>query len=157
MVLARTSKALSRLNEQFKCREVEKIYTAVVHGQAPEREGELVHYLLKDAKTNITKAYASPKGDAKKAVLRYEWLQSKSGLSLLKIYPETGRPHQIRVQLAAMGCPILGDVKYGAATSKGMDGIALQASSLRFMHPVKKIPLHFDAPQPTWLKGFLNQ
>lgn len=157
MVLARTSKALSRLNEQFKNREVEKVYTALVHGQPAEREAELVHYLVKDAMTNITKAYNAAKGDAKKAVLRYEWLQSKGGISLLTIHPETGRPHQIRVQLSAMACPIVGDVKYGAKAEKGLEGIALQASSLRFMHPVKKIPLRFDAPEPVWLKDFLKR
>jgi 23S rRNA pseudouridine1911/1915/1917 synthase len=154
MVLARTSKALTRLNEQFKQRTIEKIYTALVEGQAADREGELVHYLLKDPKTNITKAYEKPRGEAKKAILRYEWLQSKGGYSLLRIYPETGRPHQIRVQLAAMGCPIVGDVKYGAKHSKEVSGIALYASSLRFIHPVKKIPLRFDAPEPEWLKAF---
>ena len=157
MVLARTSKAVARLNEQFENREVEKVYTALVHGQPPDREGELVHYLVKDTKTNITKAFTSAKGDAKKAVLRYEWLQSKSGLSLLKIIPETGRPHQIRVQLATMGCPIVGDLKYGAEAAKNMEGIALQASSLRLIHPVKKIPLRFDAPEPAWLRTFMNK
>jgi len=154
MVLARTSKALTRLNEQFKKREVEKTYLALVEGQAAGREGRLEHYLLKDPRTNVSKAFEQPHGEAKKSVLRYKWLEEHYGKSLLEVYPETGRPHQIRVQLAAMGCPILNDVKYGAALQKNMEGIALQACSLQFLHPVQKIPIKFEAPKPKWLKEF---
>jgi len=147
-VLARTSKALSRMNRLFQSREVEKKYWAVSHKAPPAPEGKLVHWLEKDSRRNVTQAYQQERAGAKRAELDYRMLAQKLGMCLLEVYPLTGRPHQIRVQLAAMGCPIAGDLKYGFPAAHPDQNISLHARQLSFIHPVRKEPLVIEAPLP---------
>jgi 23S rRNA pseudouridine1911/1915/1917 synthase len=109
VLLAKTSKALERLNKIFKTREVEKVYWALVENRPNEVEGRLTHYLVKNANLNITRAYTTERSDSKFADLSYSLLREAGGKFLLEVKPVTGRPHQIRVQLASMGCSIVGD------------------------------------------------
>ena len=133
MVLARTSKAASRLSDQFRRRLVRKTYQAVVIGQPVRPEGTLVDTL-----------------DDKECELRYRLLGTGQGLSLLEVEPLTGRKHQIRRQLARMGCPVLGDLRYGAKCPLPNKAIALRAVRLEFEHPTKREPLCFQADEPDW-------
>ena len=154
LVLARTSKALSRMNELFREDEVKKTYWALVRQRPPETEGSLTHWLAKDTVRNITKAYNKPAKGGKEATLHYKLLAVNNGFSLLEVTPVTGRPHQIRVQLASMGCPIRGDVKYGFDSPNKDGNISLHARRLEFMHPVQKEPLTLYASLPNdgfWL------
>ena len=148
VVLARTSKALERMNALFRDRETEKIYWAVVQVQPPQAEGTLIHWLWKDEKKNKTTAYSRETTGALRAELSYRVLASNAGYFLLEVKPVTGRPHQIRVQLASMGCPIIGDVKYGYQEPLESGSIGLHARSLSFIHPVKKERLTITAPLP---------
>lgn len=148
VLFAKTSKAASRLSAQFRERKVKKIYEAWVEGTLPQGEERvLVHYLLKNPVKNKVTAFDSLQKDALRAELRYKVMEQKRGNSLLEIEPLTGRPHQIRVQLSAIGHPVVGDVKYGAR-SKFQDGkaIALFAKSLSFSHPITKeeVTVHCD-------------
>jgi len=147
-VLARTSKALSRMNRLFQSREVAKKYWAVTYAAPLMPEGKLVHWLKKDSRRNVTQAFEQEKPDAKRAELDYSLLSHKDDAYLLEVSPLTGRPHQIRVQLAAMGCPIAGDLKYGFPSPHTDQNISLHAHSLRFVHPVRKEPLEITAPLP---------
>jgi 23S rRNA pseudouridine1911/1915/1917 synthase len=147
-VLARTSKALSRMNRLFQTRDVEKTYWAVTASAPPAAEGNLVHWLLKDSSRNVTQVYEREREGAKRAELDYRLLYQKDGQFLIEVKPLTGRPHQIRVQLAAMGCPIAGDLKYGFPAPHPDQNISLHARSLSFMHPVRKEPLSITAPLP---------
>ncbi len=148
VVLAHTSKALTRLNALFQTREVEKTYWALV-GQAPPTDAEtLTHWLTKDPKRNKAKARTEAGGDGKQAELSYRLLLQSQDSFLLEVKPLTGRPHQIRVQLAAIGCPIRGDLKYGFAKPNSDASISLHARTLAFVHPVKKTPLKLVAPLP---------
>jgi 23S rRNA pseudouridine1911/1915/1917 synthase len=151
VLLARTSKALSRLNEMFRDREMGKIYHAIVQGKPQHNEGELRHFLVKDHSINTVKAYKTHPGkglEAKEAVLQYKILKTNGEQSLIEVKPLTGRPHQIRVQMASMGCPILGDLKYGANIPLPDASIALHAHTLHFIHPVKKEAMQVEAPLP---------
>ena len=136
VLFARTSKALSRLNELMRNREIVKGYKAIVEGKMPAPSGELIHYLVH----GDHRAEVSVKGDpeAKEAILTY----SQKGKEV-QIDLKTGRYHQIRIQLATVGCPILGDRKYGSSVSYS-PGIALRATKLQFIHPVSKLPLLFE-------------
>ena len=147
MVLAKTSKSLERLNKMFQENEVKKVYYALVE-KAPELETDcLTHWLLKDPNENVSKAYVKEKKNSKKSVLNYSVLSIFKGYSLVEVHPQTGRPHQIRVQLAAIGSPILGDKKYGARKLADYEGeIALHAGKISFIHPVKKEKVVFEAP-----------
>ena len=138
VVFARTSKALERMNELFRNKETKKTYLAIVSEKPPKNEDSLIHWLEKDEKKNKTTAYIreSPKGQ--RSELSYKLIGQAAGRFLLEVNPITGRPHQIRVQLASMGCPILGDVKYGASAPLANASIALHARKLEFIHPVKK-------------------
>ncbi len=148
VVFARTSKSLERMNELFRNRETKKIYHAIVEGR-PQAPGDtLVHWLVKDDAKNKTTAYKRQHPDGARSELSYEWKKSASGLSLLEVQPVTGRPHQIRVQLSSIGCPIVGDVKYGASEPNGDASICLHASALRFVHPVRKEEITIEAPRP---------
>lgn len=147
-VLARTSKALSRMNRLFQTREVEKKYWAICHVAPPEQEGKLVHWLKKDSRRNVTQAFTNERADAKRAELDYHLLSQQQGKYLIEVQPLTGRPHQIRVQMAAMGCPIAGDLKYGFPSPHPDQNISLHARSLHFVHPVRKEPLTIMAPLP---------
>lgn len=149
VVFAKTSKALSRLNEMFKNREVEKIYWAVVKSLPPEEEGELVHYLVRNEKQNKSYAYAKERSGSKKAILHYRLIGKSQNYYLLEIDLKTGRHHQIRCQLAEMGCPIKGDLKYGFPHSNPDGGICLHARFIRFAHPVSKEMIKVEAPVPS--------
>ncbi len=148
VVLARTSKALERMNEIFKNRKVQKTYWAVVRRKPGETKGRLVHYLLKDGSRNTVKAFDKPVEEAKMAELTYRLLGKLNEHYLLEVNPITGRPHQIRVQLSRMGCPIRGDVKYGFPKPNTDSSINLHARKIHFVHPVRKEPMTFKAGLP---------
>ncbi len=150
VVLTRTSKALSRMNRLFQERKVEKIYWALVRTAPDPLSGRLIHYIKKDPRKNRSHAWDRPRHpEAKKAELNYR-LKSRIGQHyLLEIKPLTGRPHQIRAQLAKMGWPIHGDVKYGSAQPNPQGTIHLHCRALSFTHPVRKEPLTCLAPLPT--------
>lgn len=148
VVFAKTSKALARLNEMFRNGEVHKTYWAVVQ-QPPEREAaEITHYLVRNEKLNKSVAYDSPRTDAKEAVLAYRTLCRSDNYTLLEVELKTGRHHQIRCQLAHIGAPIKGDLKYGARRSNPDGGISLHARQVSFIHPVSRQPIEVVAPVP---------
>jgi Pseudouridylate synthases, 23S RNA-specific len=147
-LFAKTSKALVRLNEMFKTREVEKTYLAVVKNPPPSETGRLEHYLLRNEKLNKSFAYDKEVPNSKRAILTYKILQKTDKYFILEIHLETGRHHQIRCQLAKMGCPIKGDLKYGFPRSNPNAGISLHARSLSFIHPVSKEKIEIVAPMP---------
>jgi len=148
VLLAKTSKALSRMNELFREREIEKVYWAVVRGKPESEEGNLVHYLKKNEKENRSYTVKEGIGGALRAELGYKILKAGDNYSLLEIKPLTGRHHQIRVQLSSMGCPIAGDVKYGDRRGNDDKSICLHARQLNFMHPVQKESLSISANPP---------
>ena len=148
VVFARTSKSLTRLNEMFRNQEVEKTYWAIVQNRPKEPEGRLEHFLVRNEKQNKSFAYDTEKPNSKKALLTYKLKASSDRYHLLEVKLETGRHHQIRCQLAAMGCPIRGDLKYGAPRSNSNCGISLHARSVAFVHPVSKEYIHIVAPVP---------
>ena len=138
VVFARTSKALERMNALFRDKQTKKTYWALVANQPPQSEGTLIHWLVKDEKKNKTTAYKREHPEGQRSELSYRMIRSHAGLYLLEVTPVTGRSHQIRVQLASMGCPIVGDVKYGFQKPNDDASICLHARQLQFMHPVKK-------------------
>jgi len=148
VVLARTSKALERMNELFREKETTKTYWAIVRIKPPQPEGVLIHWLLKDEKKNKTTAFKKETVGASRSELSYSIIGTAEGHYLLQVTPVTGRSHQIRVQLASMGCVIKGDVKYGDAHPNDDGSIYLHARKLSFIHPVKKEPVIFEAPAP---------
>lgn len=149
VVFAKTSKALSRLNEMFKNSEVKKTYWAIVKQTPAETEGELVNYLVRNEKQNKSYAYDTEKPGSKKAVLHYRLIARSDNYSLLEVDLKTGRHHQIRCQLAKMGCPIKGDLKYGFPRSNPDGSICLHARRVRFVHPVSKELIDVVAPVPS--------
>lgn len=148
VVFARTSKALTRLNQQFAQREVEKIYWALVPKGLPKNQDRLEHWLVRNPRKNKSFAYDKPQNEAKKAVLHYRNQQVLDRYQLLEIALETGRHHQIRSQLSKIGFPIKGDLKYGATRSNDDGSIDLHARKITFVHPVKKKTLTLVAPLP---------
>lgn len=148
VLFARTSKALSRLNEMFKTKEIKKTYWAIVKNQPPAPAGELVHWLVRNEKQNKSYAYDREVKDSKKAILDYKVIGRSERYYLLEINLQTGRHHQIRCQLAKMGCPIKGDLKYGAQRSNPDGSICLHARRIEFVHPVSKEKMSFEAPVP---------
>lgn len=148
MVFAKTSKAASRLSDMIRRQTIERNYLTVVHGTPKQKKGELVHYLYKDKKKNKVFSVEPNHRESKKAILDYEVLASKDGLSLLSVNLHTGRSHQIRVQLATMGHPLFGDQKYGQHVNKVGQQIALWAYTLRLEHPVKKEPIEVRSIPP---------
>ncbi len=148
VVFAKTSKALSRLNDMFRNGEIDKTYWAIVKNRPPKEEDQLIHYLIKNEKTNKSNAYANEKPHTKKAILHYRLIAVSQNYYLLEIDLETGRHHQIRVQLAKIGCPIKGDLKYGAARSNPDGSISLHARTISFIHPVSKEKILVTAPVP---------
>ncbi|MCR8641677.1 RluA family pseudouridine synthase [Paenibacillus sp. N1-5-1-14] len=148
MVFARTSKAASRLSDAVRTRDLDKIYLAVVHGTPNALQGTLRHHLLKDTQSNMVSVVSSKTPGAKEAILDYEVLGSEDGFSLIKVKLHTGRPHQIRVQLATIGCPLYGDQRYGASKTKPGQQIALWSTFLSFEHPTTKEWLHFTSYPP---------
>ena len=148
VILAKTSKALSRLNEMFKNSEVKKTYWAIVKKIPKEPEGELVHFLVRNEKQNKSYAYEKEVPGSKKAILHYRLIGRSQNYYLLEVDLKTGRHHQIRCQLAKMGCPIKGDLKYGFPRSNPDGSICLHARRVRFIHPVSKEVIELDAPVP---------
>ena len=165
VLFARTSKALTRLNEMFKEKSTEhraqntdqisirKTYWAIVQGFPKQPEARLENWLTRNEKLN--KSFIAKPGtkDAKQAILSYKTLAKGDHYTLLEVELETGRHHQIRCQLAAIGCPVKGDLKYGAKRSNPDGGISLHARQISFIHPVKKEPVTITAPVP---KDFLT-
>ena len=148
VIFARTSKALSRLNEMFSNRETQKTYWAVVKNKPEKTADTLLHYLKRNEKNNTSKAHLKEVPDSKIARLDYKIIKELDSYFVLEIDLHTGRHHQIRAQLAAIGCPIKGDLKYGFDRSNPDGGIHLHARKLVFIHPVSKENLEIVAPTP---------
>ena len=154
VLFARTSKALTRLNEMFKSHEqIRKTYWAIVQGAPKVPEARLENYLTRNEQLNKSFIAKSGAKEAKLAILTYRTLVKGDHYTLLEIHLETGRHHQIRCQLAAIGCPVKGDLKYGAKRSNPDGGISLHARQIEFIHPVSKQPICIVAPipdEPVW-------
>ena len=148
VVFARTSKALTRLNEMFKEKQVKKHYWAVVDKMPPENEDTLEHYLIKNEKQNKSYAFDKEKAGSKKSSLTYKLISQSNRYYLLEIELHTGRHHQIRAQLATINCKIKGDLKYGFARSNKDAGIHLHSRKIEFIHPVSKEPIKVTANPP---------
>lgn len=148
-LFAKTSKALSRLNDMFRSHElVQKRYLAIVRNRPSQSEGHLVNWLVRNEKQNKSYAYDKEVPGSKRASLSYRLIASSDNYHLLEIMLETGRHHQIRCQLAKMGCPIKGDLKYGAERSNRDGSISLHAYRLTLEHPVSHIQIDVKAPLP---------
>ena len=153
VTFAKTSKALSRLNEMFRNGDVHKTYWALTRNYPPTEEGTLVHWLRRNEQQNKSYAYDREVPGAKKAVLKYRVVGRGDNYTLLEVNLLTGRHHQIRCQLAKMGCPIKGDLKYGAKRSNPDGSISLLSRHVEFVHPVSKELIKADAPlpdEPVW-------
>lgn len=148
VMLAKTSKALERMNELFRTREIKKTYWVIVKNKPPKTSETLVHYLKKLSDKNISKAYDKEVSGALKSELSYEIIGQSERFYLLEVKPITGRHHQIRVQLSKIGCPIKGDVKYGYDRTNEDARIHLHAREISFIHPIKleKITIVADLP-----------
>ena len=148
VLFARTSKAATRLSKMFLEKEIKKTYWAVVKSLPDNDSGTLVHHMIKNQEKNRSSAYDKPRKKSKEAILNYKLVSSSANYHLLEVDLETGRHHQIRCQLAKIGCPIRGDLKYGAARSNKGGGINLHARRVEFEHPVKKELMIIEAPVP---------
>ena len=150
VLFAKTSKALTRLNKMFQehDNEITKIYWAIVSELPQEDEARLVHYLVRDTEKNKSSVYTRPRPGAKEAILEYKLINGSQNYFLLEVKLCTGRHHQIRCQLAKIGCPIKGDLKYGSPRSNPGGGISLHARSISFMHPVKQEMITITATPP---------
>ena len=148
VVFAKTSKVLPRLNLMFKDNEVGKIYWAIVQNRPISDTGTLTHYLVKDERKNKSSAYDTEKSNTKKAIMHYSLIAQSDNYFLLEVQLETGRHHQIRVQLAKIGCPVKGDLKYGAKRSNRDGSISLHARGISFVHPVSQNKIDLIAPVP---------
>lgn len=148
VVFAKTSKALSRLNAMFAAGDVHKTYWAVTAGTPAKQEATLTHYITTVERTNKSYASPTPREGAKEARLSYRLITSTGHYNLLEVNLMTGRKHQIRVQLSAIGCPVKGDLKYGAKRSNPDGSISLHARRIHFIHPVSKKEIDITAPVP---------
>jgi 23S rRNA pseudouridine1911/1915/1917 synthase len=148
ILFAKTSKSLTRLNEMFKSKNVQKTYWAIVEQKPKNKADTLVGYLKKNAKQNKSYTSATEKEGYKKSELDYKWIASSDKYHLLEVQPRTGRHHQIRVQLSAIGSIIKGDLKYGARRSNNDASICLHARNIEFTHPVQKELISIQAPLP---------
>ena len=148
VLFAKTSKALVRLNEMIREGRIRKTYWALTERTPDPESGELLHYILRDGRTNRSRAFDAPKGDAKQARLRYATLGAGTRYTLVEVELLTGRHHQIRAQLSKIGCPIKGDLKYGARRSNPDGGISLHSRAIEFTHPVRREPVRITAPVP---------
>ena len=148
VIYAKTSKALSRLTQMIKNREIKKIYGAIVPKEIIPQSQTLTHYLKKNEKNNKAIVYNKETDGAKKAILNYQIIKTLDNYMLLEIDLQTGRHHQIRAQLSKIGVPIKGDLKYGAPRSNPDGGISLHARNLEFIHPVSKEQIKITAPTP---------
>ena len=148
VIFARTSKALTRLNKMFAEGDVHKTYWAITKNTPKEPEGTLTHWIVRNEQQNKSYAYDKEKPHAKKAILHYRVIGHSDNYSLIEVRLLTGRHHQIRCQLAAMGCPIKGDLKYGAPRSNPDGSISLLSRRVEFVHPVSKENICVEAPLP---------
>ncbi len=148
ILFAKTSKALDRINQMFKNREMNKTYWAVVRNRPVPEAGNLIHWLVKNPQKNITKAHDKEVVGSLRSELNYKLIGELNGYYLIEVDPITGRPHQIRVQLSTLNCPIVGDNKYGYPRGSLKKSICLHAKKLQFIHPVKKEPVEISAPLP---------
>ncbi len=148
VVFTRTSKALTRMNELFRDKKLQKTYWCIVKEMPELEEATLKHHLVKNESRNKSNAHDKPQTGSKEAVLDYRMISRSDNYFLLEVHLHTGRHHQIRCQLARIGCPIKGDLKYGFPRSNKDASISLHARSLEFIHPVKKEPLILKAPVP---------
>lgn len=148
VVFAKTSKALTRLNEMFRNGDVHKTYWAISRNTPPEQHGELTHYITTVESTNKSYAHTQPKTGAKEARLRYSLIARSDRYNLIEVELLTGRKHQIRVQLSSIGCPIKGDLKYGDKRSNRDGSISLMARRVKFIHPVSHKEIDITAPLP---------
>ena len=149
VVYAKTSKALERMNAIFREGELEKLYRTVTESAPKQKNGTLRHFLKKNEKQNKSYVFEEGERDAKEAILTYRHLSDTDRYSLLEVELITGRHHQIRAQLSAIGCVVKGDLKYGAARSNKDGSIHLHAHSISFIHPVKKERFRFTASPPS--------
>jgi 23S rRNA pseudouridine1911/1915/1917 synthase len=145
MVFAKTSKSASRLSESVRSRHFGKTYVCVVQGCPSAQQAKLTHYIRKDNKHNQVTVYNKPSAEAKEAILEYEVAAVSGRYSLVAVRLHTGRPHQIRAQMAHIGCPLVGDLKYGAKPTAGISDIALWSTSVSVPHPVTKEMISFHA------------
>jgi 23S rRNA pseudouridine1911/1915/1917 synthase len=148
ILFAKTSKALERINAMFKGREMHKTYYAVVRNKPYPEAGTLIHWLVKNPQKNVTKAHDREVAGSQRAELNYKLVGELNGYYLIEVDPITGRPHQIRVQLSTLDCPIVGDNKYGYPRGSLRKSICLHARKLEFIHPIKKEPIRIIAPVP---------
>lgn len=148
VIFARTSKALERLNKMLRDKNIKKTYWAIVKNQPQKKNDTLIHFLKKNPKNNKSTAYKKETEGSKKAILHYQLIQKLDNYSLLEISLETGRHHQIRCQLASIGCPIKGDLKYGFNRSNKDGGIHLHARKIEFIHPVSKELISISSTLP---------
>jgi len=148
VLFAKTTKALTRINEMFKINKIKKTYWAIVKNRPAEPKATLEHYIFRDTKRNVSRASEKEIPNSKKAILSYSLVSSSENYHLLEIDLKTGRHHQIRCQLAKIGCPIKGDLKYGFARSNPDAGISLHSRQMVFEHPVKKEIITIIAPTP---------
>ncbi len=155
VIFAKTSKALTRLNDMLRNGDIHKTYWALVEGHLKENEGTLTNYLVTDGRVNKTFVASENDRDAKKSVLNYHTIAKGDRYTLLEISLLTGRKHQIRCQLSSIGHPIKGDLKYGAKRSNPNGGISLLARKIEFVHPVSKQKISIEAPLPQEFQKFL--
>ena len=148
VIYAKTSKALSRLTQMVKNREIKKTYWAVVPKEIVPQSQRLVHYLKKNEKNNKAIIFTKPTDGAKESIVTYQIIKMLDNYQLLEVDLETGRHHQIRAQLSKIGIPIKGDLKYGSPRSNANGGISLHARKLEFIHPVTKESISITAPIP---------
>ena len=148
VLFAKTSKALPRLNKLFQEKEAQKTYWAIVKNAPPKKSDTLIHFLKRNPKQNKSYAHIKEVPESKKAILEYRLLKKLDNYFLLEVDLHTGRHHQIRSQLSAIGSPIKGDLKYGFDRSNKDASIHLHARELKFIHPVKKEEIHIIAPPP---------
>ncbi len=148
VVYARTSKALTRMNELFREKQIQKTYWSIVKEMPAIEEATLIHHLVKNESQNKSHAHEKPKSGTKEAILDYRIISRSDNYFLLEVHLHTGRHHQIRCQLAKINCPVKGDLKYGFPRSNKDGSISLHARSLEFIHPVRKEPLILKAPVP---------
>lgn len=156
LLIAKKVGVLRDLNKQFEDGKIEKLYHAIVENPAPKEEELLQHYLHKDVKNKIAIIYKNSRKHAVKCELFYKKTSTNNGKDFLEIHPLTGKYHQIRAQLSFIGCPIIGDVKYGSAISYKKESICLHAHTISFQHPVTKEKMHITAEDPSDWK-YVNQ
>jgi len=146
VIFAKTSKSLKRLNKMIKNSEIDKFYWAITKNKPEKRNGTLVHWLKKNSRNNKSTHFKNETENSKKAILHYKVINKLKNYYLLEVILETGRHHQIRTQLSAIGCPIKGDLKYGYERSNKDGGICLHAKKISFLHPVTKKKILISAP-----------